>query len=106
MSSGIHTKSKTDMERFGLHTFHAYSLIQAAVVNSNGQNIQLVKLRNPWGQGEWKGDWSDNSPLWTSQIKQEVGFDGVKEDGIFWMSFKDYLSTFDSLNVVKYHDDY
>jgi hypothetical protein len=39
MSSGIHGKSAAEMERFGLHTFHAYSLIQAAVVNNNGQNI-------------------------------------------------------------------
>ena len=55
MSSAIHAKSEAEMSRKGLHSFHAYSLIQAAVVNSNGQNIQLVKLRNPWGKGEWTG---------------------------------------------------
>jgi len=22
-------------------------------------------MRNPWGTGEWKGDWSDNSKKWT-----------------------------------------
>lgn len=26
---------------------------------------KLVKLRNPWGKGEWKGDWSDESYKWT-----------------------------------------
>lgn len=26
--------------------------------------FRLVRLRNPWSQGEWKGDWSDASALW------------------------------------------
>ena len=26
--------------------------------------IRLVKLRNPWGQGEWKGKFSDASKVW------------------------------------------
>jgi len=29
---------------------------------------KLVKLRNPWGGGEWKGDWSDESYLWTKEL--------------------------------------
>ena len=45
---------------------HAYTLLSAAQLTlSNGQQVNLVKLRNPWGSGEWKGDWSDKSPLWT-----------------------------------------
>ena len=26
---------------------------------------KLVKLRNPWGKGEWNGDWSDSCYKWT-----------------------------------------
>ena len=64
------------MKKWGLITNHAYSLIQVAVVKKDGKNIELCKLRNPWGDHEWNGDWSDKSPLWTDQLKQEVGFDG------------------------------
>ncbi len=44
----------------GLITGHAYSVLDTIDVS----NTKLVKLRNPWGQGEWAGAWSDNSPLW------------------------------------------
>lgn len=50
----------------------------------------MLKLRNPWGSGEWQGDWSDKSKLWTPQIKQQVKFtDG--DDGVFFIEFGDYL---------------
>ena len=25
---------------------------------------KMVRLRNPWGVFEWKGDWGDHSKLW------------------------------------------
>lgn len=56
----------------GIVQGHAYSLIACFdVVNSHGQTIRLVKMRNPWGHGvEWKGDWADNSHLWTNELKK------------------------------------
>lgn len=40
---------------------HAYAVLTIREV----KGIQLLNLRNPWGDFEWKGDWSDTSPLWT-----------------------------------------
>lgn len=40
---------------------HAYSVISAKEVKGN----RLLCLRNPWGNYEWEGDWSDKSKLWT-----------------------------------------
>jgi Calpain family cysteine protease len=50
-----------------------YSLISAHEIVDNGTNVKLLKLRNPWGCGEWNGDWSDNSNKWTDEFKQQLG---------------------------------
>ena len=44
----------------GLITGHAYSILK--VVQSS-DDTKLVQVRNPWGEHEWKGDYSDNSSL-------------------------------------------
>jgi calpain-15 len=52
-----------------------------------------MKIRNPWGQKEWKGDYSDKSYLWTEDLKKECGWKDA-DDGIFFMPFTDYLEYF------------
>jgi hypothetical protein len=47
----------------GLISGHAYSVLRA--VEYNGK--KFVVVRNPWGQSEWTGPWSDGSKEWTSE---------------------------------------
>ncbi len=61
-------------------------------------------MRNPWGKGEWKGDWSDGSKLWTASLKEQIGME-EKDDGIFYISETDYLEQFIETTICMYKDD-
>jgi hypothetical protein len=53
--------------------------------------MRFVKLRNPWGRGEWNGRWGDKSPELTDEAKKKLGWKD-KEDGSFFMEWSDYLT--------------
>ena len=94
------------LSRLGLITNHAYTVINTAVLRkSNGSEIKLLKMMNMWGTNEWVGDWSDSSSKWTQEFKKEVGLE-QKEDGIFWMSYDDYLQFYTTTHICKIHPDY
>jgi hypothetical protein len=41
-------------ERKGIVDLHAYSVQRAVEIDGK----RLLRLKNPWGKGEWKGPWS------------------------------------------------
>jgi len=41
----------TDQSQKGIVQGHAYTLMKAVEMSFKGQNVRLVKLRNPWGKG-------------------------------------------------------
>lgn len=65
-SAGSNEASLEALEKLGLIGGHAYGLLAAYTIEDRfGDEIKLIQLRNPWGDFEWKGDWSDNSDCWT-----------------------------------------
>ena len=94
------TESGGADKKGGLVPGHAYSLIEA----KEYKNVKLVKIRNPWGQFEWDGDWSDKSSKWTDEMKNAFNPILDEDDGTFWMSFEDFVKHFDSLDVCRIKD--
>ena len=58
----------------------------------------MFKIRNPWSQGEWNGDWSDKSKLWGDSEKKQVNFTN-KDDGIFYMCYEDFFKYFVTIEI-------
>nr|XP_015206451.1 PREDICTED: calpain-3 isoform X2 [Lepisosteus oculatus] len=94
----------------GLVKGHAYSVTaveEAKLAQQKEGKVRLVRLRNPWGQVEWNGPWSDNSKEWVTIPKSEkdkLQHQSV-EDGEFWMSFEDFKKNFTKIEICNLTPD-
>ncbi|NWI39238.1 CAN8 protein, partial [Picathartes gymnocephalus] len=85
---------------------HAYSITGAEEVYYRGRPEKLVRLRNPWGEVEWTGSWSDNAPEWNYvDPKQKQALDKQVDDGEFWMAFLDFQRQFSRLEICNLTPD-
>jgi len=91
----------------GLHTGHAYSILEVKKVSTgyiSGETFKMVKVRNPWGTGEWTGDWGDKSALWDKHpaVMKACKHNpkGDTDDGAFWMSWDDYYANWEKIGVI------
>lgn len=111
-------------EDTGVMSGHAYGVIDVfELPDPNCKNYhkshRLLKIRNPWGYGEWKMKWSENPdyverlekfyPQIDAYYKEEIRKAKEKneeppepyqmgvDDGVFLMSFKDWRNLFCNL---------
>nr|XP_020762433.1 calpain-3 isoform X8 [Odocoileus virginianus texanus] len=87
----------------GLVKGHAYSVTGLEEALYKGEKVKLVRLRNPWGQVEWNGSWSDSWKDWSYVDKDEKARlqHQVTEDGEFWMSYSDFIYHFTKLEICN-----
>uniref|UniRef100_A0A480JMC8 Calpain-3 n=2 Tax=Sus scrofa TaxID=9823 RepID=A0A480JMC8_PIG len=87
----------------GLVKGHAYSVTGLEEALFKGEKVKLVRLRNPWGQVEWNGSWSDSWKDWSFVDKDEKARlqHQVTEDGEFWMSYDDFIYHFTKLEICN-----
>ncbi|KAF7949106.1 hypothetical protein EAE96_008276 [Botrytis aclada] len=87
--------------RQGIEDDHAYSVLRA--VEYQGNRLCLVK--NPWGETEWNGPWSDGSKEWTPDSLHALNH-RFGNEGIFWMPYEDFLDRYDEIWRTRvFHND-
>lgn len=85
---------------------HAYSVTGAEEVHCRGRKVHLIRVRNPWGQVEWTGPWSDGSREWSYINEDEKEkLNHVADDGEFWMSYTDFIRHFSKLEICNLTPD-
>jgi calpain-15 len=89
----------------GIVKGHAYSLISAKEVTADGRVWRCVQLRNPWGANpaaEYKGELSDTWSGWSQypELKKALLGDGGKLDGMFWMTFDNFVARYSDCGIV------
>lgn len=79
---------------------------------------RLLAIRNPWGYGEWLGNWGDKSEqveLWGELLNdylnlkedKDENFKPGVEDGTFLMNFKNFRKVFNNMFVcVDFKDNW
>ncbi|KAL2305889.1 hypothetical protein Nmel_003782 [Mimus melanotis] len=71
--------------RNGIVQGHAYTVTGAVKIPYKNGWKHIIRIWNPWGHGEWKGPWSDNSPQWDRvEPKYREALLRNKDDGEFW----------------------
>uniref|UniRef100_A0A8C5HA12 Calpain 9 n=1 Tax=Gouania willdenowi TaxID=441366 RepID=A0A8C5HA12_GOUWI len=104
ISSSAESEAKTST---GLVKGHAYSVTGVDEVTIRGRKVKLVRVRNPWGQVEWNGPWSDNSREWDSVDSSDKNriMQNSREDGEFWMEFEDFKRNYNKVEICNMTPD-
>ncbi|XP_034024396.1 calpain-5-like [Thalassophryne amazonica] len=114
ISCSIKATSAAEMEAklaCGLVKGHAYAVTDVRRVRLGhgllayfrSDKLTMIRLRNPWGEREWSGPWSDSSDEWNKVSKSEREKIGVtvQDDGEFWMNFDDFIANFTDLILCR-----
>jgi len=109
----IRAKKGEELEKteYGLVKGHAYGVtaVKKVPIGETGlvaffkgrEKVPLVRLRNPWGEKEWTGAFSDRSIEWrtiTAKEKEKLGL-VTEDDGEFWMPWDDFVIQFTDVSI-------
>ena len=87
-----------EMASEGIWNNHAYGILDVREI----KGLKLVRIRNPWGEGEWKGAFADEDEEWDKHrgLKDELNYE-FGRDGTWWMTYEDWLKHYNKLYVGR-----
>jgi len=116
VTGGTEKSIRIDGVDMGIISGHAYSLndvfeISDELREEERKSHRLLRIRNPWGRGEWKGKWSDDSEeierfeakinTYIGELAEDEQFELGANDGTFLINFASFRDIYNRLFVVN-----
>ena len=92
------TGSDEDTNENGVPYRHAYTILSTFTLDDG---TRLVRIRNPWNEELYKGDWGDRSSLWTERLREQTGVN-FGNDGEYFMAIEDFAWNYEEITIA--HD--
>ena len=96
------TGNDQDSNRVGLPYNHVFTVLTTVELDENGTKHRLIKIRNPWNEEKFFGDWSDKSSLWDVRRLEAAGHTIDHEDGVYFMAVEHIKYNFLDMTIA-YH---
>ena len=106
----------------GIMSGHAYGLNDVFLLDdpemeNERKTHRLVRVRNPWGRGEWTGKWADDSEEaekheekileYIEGLEEDERFDPFKNDGTFLINYGSWRDVYNRIFVANdFPDDW
>ena len=92
----------TGNDALGLHFSHAFTVLGTKKVKSSvtGAEVKLIKMRNPWNKEFFKGEWSDKSLKWTTDLLDQADHE-KDDDGVYYIELFDFATHFEAMTIAE-----
>jgi len=103
-SKAGHDAQDTD----GIVDGHAYTILDciddAGGKRTDNLQFDMIKVRNPWGKGEFKsGKFDDDGPGWEQYPEVKKACQPVQaDDGVFWLEKDEFFKYFHTIYLCAY----
>ena len=98
-----HAYSVTGIMTIPLNQIISSSASSSRPDEAENNEIQAIRIRNPWGTAEWTGLKNNLSPEvyeeWLEAIINDE--DDDTEEGEFWMPFANFIEIFTNINICR-----
>ena len=101
------TNDNKEVKEKGLFVYHTYNIEDIEKIEiDKDKYIYLIKLKDPDGESNWTGDYSQDSNLWTENLKSAINKKNIEiNEGEFWISLEDFQQLFIRTDVCYMLND-
>ncbi|CAG5132389.1 unnamed protein product, partial [Candidula unifasciata] len=87
---------------------HSYVVTAVEEIPYIDRAAKLIRVRNPWGNTQWDGEWCDGGDEWKrvpEVVKKELDVT-AQDEGEFWMSYSDFRKEYSCMIICNVSPDF